>query len=158
MNKKLFIGIALLLCLLLSVAAAEEAPLVSGDFSYRLLSDGTAEITRYTGEAAELTVPDTLDGIPVTGIGENAFAGCAALTSVTLPSGILEIGESAFSGCTALLSADIPKSVEFIGAEAFSGCPEKLCLIVDAVSAAKTYAREQKLVFLYRDCLLSSYF
>ena len=158
MIKKLFICIALLFCPLLTVAAEEKVPFVSGDFSYCLLADGTAEITRYIGAATELTVPAALDGTIVTSIGEDAFAGCTALTSVTLPSGLVKIGEKAFAGCAALLSIDIPKSVESIGAETFSGCPEKLCLIVDAVSAAKTYAKEQKLIFLYRDCLIGSYF
>lgn len=50
-----------------------EHPLHSGDYAYALLDDGTVEITSYGGADTEIVIPDTLDGKPVTAIGERAF-------------------------------------------------------------------------------------
>ena len=59
----------------------------------------------------------------VTSIGNRAFTGCEALTSVTLPeSGLETIGEKAFMGCEKLLSITIPKSVTTIKEQAFLYC------------------------------------
>ena len=56
--------------------AAASTPGQSGDYAYIVLKDGTAEITKYTGTAEALTIPDALDGYPVTSIGDRAFARC----------------------------------------------------------------------------------
>ena len=96
------LAVLLLMLGLCFAAAAEEAEpteYTSGDYKYILLPDGTAEITRYTGNAAELSVPDTLDGHSVTSIGEWAFFGCDSLTSITLPEGLTSIGDNAFYDC-----------------------------------------------------------
>ena len=59
----------------------------------------------------------------VTSIGNEAFTGCEALTSVTLPeSGLETIGEKAFMGCEKLSSITIPKSVTTIKEQAFYSC------------------------------------
>lgn len=57
-----------------------------------------------------VTVPAKLNGIDAD-IGEYAFYGCSALTSITIEDGVTSIGNYAFSGCTALASATIPASV-----------------------------------------------
>jgi len=58
----------------------------------------------------------------VTSIGENAFYDCTSLTAVTLPDGLESIGNGVFRGCSALTSIDIPASVTSIGVNAFNGC------------------------------------
>jgi hypothetical protein len=58
----------------------------------------------------------------VTGIGEYAFSGCSALTSVIIGNSVTAIGNWAFSGCSALTSAVIGHSVTAIGNWAFSDC------------------------------------
>ena len=58
----------------------------------------------------------------MTSIGDYAFYGCTALTSVTIPSSVTSIGKYAFSRCTALTSVTIPNSVTSIGEGAFYGC------------------------------------
>ena len=62
-------------------------------------------------------IPDS-----VTEIGNNAFRGCAALTSVNIPKSVTKIGDRAFYGCKELTSITIPNSVTKIGDWAFSGC------------------------------------
>ena len=49
-----------------------------------------------------VTIPATLGGKPVTGIGIEAFRGCANLTSVTIPASITYIGDAAFAECDSL--------------------------------------------------------
>ncbi len=66
-----------------------------------------------------LTIPASVSGTPITGIGSSAFYGLTSLTSVTLPSGLQTIGNNAFSGDTALTSIAIPGTVTTIGNGAF---------------------------------------
>ena len=69
-----------------------------------------------------ITIPATLAGAKVTHIGRNAFLDCSALTSVTVPEGVLRIGRGAFHDCTGLKSIKIPSSVKIIERDAFWGC------------------------------------
>jgi hypothetical protein len=69
-----------------------------------------------------VTIPDTINGLPVTRIGEGAFADCTSLTRITIPDGVTSIGAFAFLGCTRLASVIIPNSVTSIGSQAFEDC------------------------------------
>lgn len=69
-----------------------------------------------------VTVPSTLGGCPVTGIGEYAFYRCSGMTGVTIPDSVTSIGEYAFSSCSGLTGVTIPGSVTSIGHGAFYGC------------------------------------
>ena len=80
--KKLFclaLALILALCVPCFGAAAEEEEereiFTCGDYKYALLDDGSAEITYYfdEGDIDSLVIPDTLDGHPVTAIGDYAF-------------------------------------------------------------------------------------
>ncbi len=106
--------------------------------------DGTWIPAIPTSTAGAVSVPSTLGGYPVTGIGGGAFAECGGLTSVEIPDGVTSIGNNAFDCCyaleavllpesvtnigyrafgeNALTSVTIPDSVKTIGAEAFSEC------------------------------------
>ncbi|MBQ9641724.1 MAG: leucine-rich repeat domain-containing protein [Bacteroidaceae bacterium] len=75
-----------------------------------------------------ITIPGTIKKngtnyyYKVTSIGENAFAHCSGLTSVTIPSGVTAIGSYAFNNCSGLISITIPSGVTAIERSAFSGC------------------------------------
>ena len=58
----------------------------------------------------------------VTGLGDDAFYGCAVLTSVVLPDGLESLGDYAFCCCFVLTSIEIPDGVTTIGKGAFSRC------------------------------------
>lgn len=103
-------------------AAAERPEIASGDYAYAVRPDGTARITRWTGADASIEVPDALDGLAVTAIGERAFAGSRELTSVVLPEGLTEIGGAAFAGCVSLEAIELPGSVTEVGENPFEGC------------------------------------
>lgn len=128
--------------LLLSLLCAETR--AQGDYSYTT-NNGAITVTAYRGPGGAVTIPDTLGGLPVTGIGtyafanrstltgvtvsegvrniaSGAFAGCYNLASLTLPGGLTNIGSSAFMSCRSLLDVTIPASVRSIGDWAFEGC------------------------------------
>lgn len=73
------------------------------EFAYNDEND-TATITRATGNRAFYVLPETVhDGkYKVTAIGDGAFAGNTALTTVYFAKNITTIGEGAFRGCTQL--------------------------------------------------------
>lgn len=88
------------------------------DFVYSE-NNGEFEITKYTGAGGDVTIPEEIDGKPVTGIGECAFKDCEKITGVTIPNGVKIIGRNAFSLCKNLTSVIIPASVTSIGYHAF---------------------------------------
>ena len=78
----------------------------------------------------ELTVPDIVDGIPVTALGSDCFAYCDSLTTVILPESLETIHSGAFAGCTAMRGIFIPEGVTYIGRGAFLNCAalEAICI------------------------------
>ena len=122
----------------------------TGKWEYGVLEDGTAVITGFAIEGTSLTIPDEIDGIPVSMvargsvaksdyakmravkkvtlpaglkvIGRQAFEFFSAMTSINIPKGLEAIEYAAFRECKALKSITIPEGVESIGDEAFSKC------------------------------------
>jgi hypothetical protein len=104
-------------------------------------AQGTLTITRYTGTAKEVAIPETIEGIMVTKIGHSAFE-YKRLTNITIPdsvasiedfafyrnslanvaigNNVISIGEGAFMD-NQLASVIIPNSVASIGEGAFKG-------------------------------------
>lgn len=113
--------IGLVPTLLLPAAAADYT---SGDFTYKLNDDGSAIITRYSGSAAALTIPSSLDGHTVKQIGSYAFEKNTTLTSVSIPETVTELEYLAFEDCTNLTAVTIPSGLTSAGSSngAFSGC------------------------------------
>ena len=85
----------------------------------------TGEITGLTtcGKTKNvIVIPEKIDGVTITSIGEEAFDNCDNLTSVTIGNNVTSIGEWAFAYCTNLTSITIPNSVTSIGSGAFYYC------------------------------------
>ena len=114
MKKPISLILALLLCLTLCPVAAraegetsEPQTFNSEGYYCTLLADGTAEITWYYGRESNLCIPDVLDGIPVTRIGDKTFSGCFNLATVMIPDSIISIGTHPFSFCENLTSFSV---------------------------------------------------
>jgi hypothetical protein len=86
------------------------------------VGNGSVCIVSFLGSNALLSIPGTLDGLPVTAIGGGAFWGCSSLTSVTIPDSVTSIGDYAFISCANLTSVMILGSVMSIGQQAFGYC------------------------------------
>ena len=113
----------------------------SGDFSYTVLEDGTAEITDYTGSATELSIPQTMDDHTVTAIGNLAFYCNSSLTVVSIPNTVTCIRESAFKSCYNLTEIVIPFGVSVIKPYTFDGCARlENVSIPNSVTSIEEYA------------------
>jgi hypothetical protein len=98
----------------------------SGEYTYRVFSDGTAEITKYNGYVKTLEIPSRLDEKTVTSIASEAFIYCKNLISVTIPMGVTTIGDRVFDYCNNLTSVTIPDSVTSMGANPFRFCGKSM--------------------------------
>ena len=75
---------------LLSLLALPAA--VKAQFLYTT-NNGTISIAGYTGPGGDVTIPGTINGLPVTSIEDWAFAECYSLTSVTISNSVTSIGD-----------------------------------------------------------------
>ena len=96
--------------------------------------DETGCITRCRGPYQQLSIPEELGGIPVTGAAPGLFSGNRVLAFIHLPQGLQEIPERMFSGCDNLPAIVIPPQVRVIGPRAFARCSDlKDVYLPDAV-------------------------
>lgn len=135
---------AFLLCLLMlffvSAAMAGEE-----DFAF---DSQTGTITGWNGTDAQLTIPGSIGGVPVTAIATNAFAGKDTLDTVTFPPGVVTLQKNAFTDC-ANLSYLVFQShaLPTMQAKVFGNCPiEDIDILWNAtradVQAAQKAARQ----------------
>lgn len=88
-------------------------------FDYAISSNQrVCAIVGYSGQNVDLTIPEELDGRPVTVIAPNAFADLTSLRSVHM--GDITVKERAFAGCTGLKVVTVDRSD--LNVTAFEGC------------------------------------
>lgn len=96
---------------------------------------------------SEFTIPTQVEEkgmtFRVTEIDDAAFRNCSALTSITIPEGIVRIGKLAFAECSSLTSITIPKTVTQIDCgeisigdnyyygHLFTNCPTLTSIVVE---------------------------
>jgi hypothetical protein len=78
-------------------------------------NNATITITKYFGPGGAVTIPKTINGLPVTSIGDCAFCRCGILTSVTIPNSVASTGNDAFAGCTSLTSVYFAGNAPILG-------------------------------------------
>ena len=106
----------------LEEALSESAEMTEGDFSYVIVNNSYARITRYSGSATSVQVPSIIGGYAVQVIGARAFQGNTVLESVELPDGLTTIYAYAFENCTGITSIHLPDSITTLGYKVFGGC------------------------------------
>lgn len=79
----------------------------------------TGTITGYLGFSTRLDIPETINGVPVKAIGEEAFKLHSCLSYVTLPEGVTKIQRSAFEQVGRLYHVQIPSTLKTIEDKAF---------------------------------------
>lgn len=89
----------------LTVDSSSTALVVQDGSLYEKNSDGasyTMNTYAPTSTATSFTVPGTVNGLPVTGIGRMVFQNNAYLSSVTVPANVVTFDSSCFDGCSVL--------------------------------------------------------
>jgi len=140
-NSKIILCAALMVMAVFSVYSQQND---EKDFKTKFVDGGKGvEITGYEGINRKIKIPERINNVPVvsigrafegtniisiiipngvTGIGNNAFNGCASLTKVTIPNSVTGIGNNAFKNCANLTKVSLPNSVTDIGYSAFENC------------------------------------
>lgn len=88
----------------------------------------------------QLTVPDIIDGEPITAVADGAFAGNHFIEQVTLPDAVTVLGADAFADCPLLRKLNAPGVTE-IGARCFQNAAALTAVnIADQLTAVGTAA------------------
>lgn len=82
----------------------------------------TLVVVGYQGTNADLVVPESLYGLPVVAIGNQALFGVPQLRQITLPDSITALEKSAFENCVNLESVAIGSKTLAVGENVFRGC------------------------------------
>ena len=120
--KNLFVAVMMVvLCLAVGMTASAET---FGDYEYRVLENGTVEITKYNGNETAIEIPSMIDEKMVTSIGEMAFwhENCETIISIIVPNSITNIGDCAFNCCYNLEEIILQEGILSIGNQAFGFC------------------------------------
>ena len=120
--------------------------LVENDLQYRI-SDSQVTIVGYLGSDSAITIPDIIDGYPVTAIGYQAFYQNQTITEVILPEGLITIGYAAFQG-SGLTSVVIPGSVTRVSDSAFQESQLASVTFVDGEENIETILGD----YVFKDC------
>ena len=91
-------------------------------FEYSLDDANRATITSYKGNVSALSIPKTLDGYTVVGIGNSVFQNNKQLRVVVVPDSVTEIGYQAFYNCTNLSQVTLSKNMKTMDTRAFGNC------------------------------------
>lgn len=141
----LFMLVALILCMSITLTACggnntttppdDNTPPIAGDgenndptVSFTYEKNGNAyTVTGMTGEGTAVVIPAEYENLPVTTIGESAFAYSRhneAITSVTIPDSVTTIERNAFYNRSELVTVNISdgSALTTVGNNAFSGC------------------------------------
>ncbi len=100
--------------------------------------DASGVITAYLGSKKSFTVPDTVNGITVTAVGESTFEGMD-ISEIVLPLSVTSIGSNAFRDCTVLKTISA-KGVTKISDYAFYNCVWLKNIYLGEVSSIGKYA------------------
>lgn len=105
-----------------SQSVTEGSTFDDGTLTYTILKNMQVSVTGCITTATNISIMPKIDGYTVVSIGDQAFAGCSALQSVTMPNGVTEIGDGAFQSCTSLQSVTLSNSITEIPDGAFLSC------------------------------------
>lgn len=154
------------LCIMTLGAVSVSAEITENGLHYKI-SNGEIAITGYSGSEETVTIPSSIDGIPVTSIdlmafykkefkkviiedglktiSSNAFCECAKLESVVIPNSVTSIKDRAFDQCTALTDVTLPNQIKAIEEYTFYKCSSlKSIVIPDGVKSIDK--------FVFRGC------
>jgi hypothetical protein len=112
---------------------------VQTEFSYSTNAGNTIAIMDYDGDGTNVVIPDVINGLPVTSIGDGAFAS-TSLSYIVVPGSITNIGNDAFDDCTNLISLFFQGNAPAIGQDVFEGDPATAYYLTGAIGWNSTFA------------------
>jgi hypothetical protein len=120
MRRSLKWGLVLLAVVIpISAEAAQY-----GDFLYETNDVGiTITGYKYPPSSVQVSIPNAVDGLPVTEVADSAFASRSDLKEIIIPNSVTHLGDYAFY-CTSLTNIAIPDRVIRIGNHAFRRCSQ----------------------------------
>ena len=90
------------------------------DFEYKKTDDGTGIIiTKYKGDVCNFIIQDSIEGLPIVEIGEDAFE-ASDVETVAIPSTVKKIDRDGFYNCKKLEKIYLSEGLEEIGQDAFN--------------------------------------
>ncbi len=99
----------------------KELEIEGGRLYYRIDEKGAA-ITGCRITDSHITLPDRIEGQPVTLIERKAFLSCKQLKEIQLPEGLKQIGDWAFAYCSRLAYVRLPRRNLLMGKGVFKEC------------------------------------
>ena len=94
-------------------------------------NNGAITITGYTGSGGVVSIPNSVGGLPVTGIGDRAFYSVGSISKVLIPASITSIGIYAFSFSDNLTNVTLGSGVTNIDFFAVHYCLGLSSIIAD---------------------------
>lgn len=94
--------------------------LEASGFTFTVTEEGCATVTSYKGESPAASIPETVSGIKVTSVGDQAFYENQHLATVNIPDSVVSVGDDAFGKCANLAQITGAKNLYDIGSYAFS--------------------------------------
>jgi hypothetical protein len=85
---------------------------------------------------ADLHIPDTITGLPVTAIGQSAFYGDPTITNVVLPDSVRELGATAFAYCNRLQTITLGSGMTNLGYHWVASSPALTSITVAGANPA----------------------
>ena len=156
MKPKRLISLLVAVCMMVAMLPFSAVPAFAADtssspdpeeivgdykYAYEVNADGNATITEFLGPVDpakapalyDITIPTTLGGCTVTGLGDYSFAAksddgstydplCSNICSVTIPQKVTSIGKRAFYDCKNLTTLVLGEDIQTIGNYAFECC------------------------------------
>ncbi len=109
----ILLALSLIFGLCVGMAGSVSAEDYYGDGYYAWDNgDGTCQISYYENpDTVEITVPQYVDGMRVTGLIDGCFTRLSNLEKVTIPEGVCSIGSRVFDDCWQLHSIYLPASL-----------------------------------------------
>lgn len=99
------------------------------DLKYKYLADSNAyQVVGYIGKPIDVTINEFHDGKRIISIGQDAFANCSSLETISISEGVEIICMSAFENCLSLQTVDLPSTLKRIEWRAFHTCRSLNCV------------------------------
>ena len=115
------------------------------EFNFQInVDEASYALMHYEGDEAEVVIPDTFGGKPVTVIADKVFAAHSEIRSIHIPNTVTDLGEFVFDGCEALRHIELPESLERLWGYTFVRCGLEEIVLPDRLKVIPPFA--------FKDC------